>query len=204
MISADTYKTITTVSYGIYKNKGSKFISAAFPVSDEHGIKAILEGVRKEHHEARHHCYAYMLGKEMQNWRSNDDGEPSGTAGRPILGQIRSFGLTNVLIIVSRYFGETLLGTSGLINAYKSAAEAALLTAEIKDHIINESYELTYPYSAMNYVMKILKEENIIQTEHTFDLECRIRIQFRQSSSERILSRLSRIEGLKYIFLSVK
>ncbi|MCU0472866.1 MAG: YigZ family protein [Bacteroidales bacterium] len=204
MTSADTYKTIRLASSGVYKDKGSKFISAAYPVSEEPEIKAIIEEVRKEHHEARHHCYAYMLGKDMQTWRANDDGEPSGTAGRPILGQIRSFGLTNVLIVVSRYFGGTLLGVSGLINAYKSAAESALLNAEITDHIINESYDITYPYSAMNDVMKILKEENVIQADHTFDLECRIRIQFRKSSSEKILSRLSRIEGLKYTFQFVK
>lgn len=204
MTSADSYKTIMSISSGLYKDKGSKFISSAFPVSDEQEIKSILEEVRKEHHEARHHCYAYMLGKDMQVWRANDDGEPSGTAGRPILGQIKSFGLTNVLIIVSRYFGGTLLGVSGLINAYKSAAGSALSNAEITDHIINESYRITYPYSAMNDVMKILKEENVIQAEQTFELECRIRIQFRLSISKKILSRLSRIEGLKYEFQFAK
>jgi len=193
-----------SVSSGLYKDKGSKFISDAFPVSDEQEIKTILEAVRKEHHEARHHCFAYMLGKEMQIWRANDDGEPPGTAGRPILGQIRSFGLTNVLIVVSRYFGGTLLGVSGLINAYKSAAESALENAEITEYIIKETYEIIYPYSAMNDVMKILKEENIIQTDHAFNLECMLRIQFRLSSSEKILSRFSRIEGLKYKFLSVR
>jgi len=198
MASDDTYKTIRMVSSGLYKDKGSKFISAAYPVSEEQEIKAIIDEVRKEHHEARHHCYAYVLGKEMLIWRANDDGEPSGTAGRPILGQIRSFGLTNVLIIVSRYFGGTLLGVSGLINAYKSAAESALSQAVITDHIISEFYDIAYPYSAMNDVMKILKEENVNQAEHKFDLECRISIQFRLSSSEKILSRLSRIEGLKY------
>jgi uncharacterized YigZ family protein len=204
MISGDSYRTIRMVSSGLYKDKGSKFISAAYPVSEEPEIKAILEEVRKEHHEARHHCYAYILGKDKETWRANDDGEPSGTAGRPILGQIRSFGLTNVLIVVSRYFGGTLLGVSGLINAYKSAAEAALSNAEITDHVINGSYIITYPYSAMNDVMKILKEENVIQTDHTFDLECRIRIQFRLSSTEKILLRLSRIEGLKYELQSVR
>jgi uncharacterized YigZ family protein len=198
MISADTYKTILTGSSGLHKDKGSKFISAAYPVSTETEIKTILEEVRKEHHEARHHCYAYVLGKDKETWRANDDGEPSGTAGRPILGQIRSAGLTNVLIVVSRYFGGTLLGVSGLINAYKSAAESALSNAKITDHIIYGSYVITFPYSAMNDVMKVLKEENVIQTDHTFDLECMIRIQFRISSTDKILSRLSRIEGLKY------
>lgn len=198
MTSGDTYKTIMAVSSGLYKDKGSKFISAAFPVSEDQEIKPIIEEERKKHHEARHHCYAYVLGKDMLIWRANDDGEPSGTAGRPILGQIRSFGLTNILIVVSRYFGGTLLGVSGLIKAYRSAAESALSEAIITDHIINEFYDISYPYPSMNDVMKILKEENVIQTDHTFDLECRIRIQFRLSSSEKILSRLSRIEGLKY------
>ena len=167
-------------------------------------IKSILEGIRKEHHEARHHCYAYQLGQEENSWRANDDGEPSGTAGRPILGQIRSFGLTNVLIVVSRYFGGTLLGVSGLINAYRSAANDALGNAEIIDHIIQESYEITYPYASMNDVMKIIKEEDIAQSGHSFDLECRIVVRFRLSSREKILARFSRIEGLKYRFLTVQ
>lgn len=203
MSSADTYKTIKSVSNGLYKEKGSKFISAAFPVSDETEIKKIIEKTSKEHHEARHHCYAYMTGKDGMTWRANDDGEPSGTGGRPILGQIKSFGLTNVLIIVSRYFGGTLLGVSGLINAYRSAAESALSNAEIIDHIIHETYEITYPYQAMNDVMKILKEENINQSDQKFDLECRIVISFRSSGTGHILRRLSRVEGLCYRFISV-
>jgi uncharacterized YigZ family protein len=203
MVSADTYKTIISVSHGLYREKGSKFISAAFPVCDESEIKIIIDETRKEHHEARHHCYAYMTGREGLIWRANDDGEPSGTAGRPILGQIRSFGITNVLVIVSRYFGGTLLGVSGLINAYKSAAESALSNAEIIDHIIHETYEINYPYQAMNDVMKILKEEDVRQSDHQFDLECRIVISFRSSASDRILKRLSRIEGFRYSFRSV-
>jgi uncharacterized YigZ family protein len=204
MSENDTYKTIRSVSTGLYREKGSKFISAAWPVSDEQIIRSILEGIRKEHHEARHHCYAYQLGSREISWRANDDGEPSGTAGRPILGQIRSFGLTNVLIVVSRYFGGTLLGVSGLINAYRSAANDALGNAEIIDHIIQESYEITYPYASMNDVMKIIKEEDIAQSGHSFDLECRIVVRFRLSSREKILARFSRIEGLKYRFLTVQ
>jgi uncharacterized YigZ family protein len=204
MSENDTYKTIQSVSTGIYKEKGSKFISAAWPVSDEKVIKSILEGIRKEHHEARHHCYAYQLGPEGSSWRANDDGEPSGTAGRPILGQIRSFGLTNILIVVSRYFGGTLLGVSGLINAYRSAAKDALSNAEIIDHIIQESYEITFPYAAMNDTMKIIKEEDVAQSGHSFDLECRVTVSFRLSSREKILTRFSRIEGLKYRLLDVR
>ena len=204
MANPDIYKTIKGVSHGLYREKGSRFISVAFPVAGEPEIRSIIEGIRKEHHEARHHCYAYSLGNEGEIWRANDAGEPSGTAGRPILGQIRSFGLTNILVVVSRYFGGTLLGVSGLINAYKSAAESALSNAEIIDHIVHESYEIKYPYSAMNDVMKIIKDEDIIQTDHTFDLECRIILHFRLSARERIFSRFSRIEGLEYRFLEVK
>jgi len=204
MSENDTYKTIQSVSAGLYKEKGSRFVSAAWPVSDEKVIKTILEGIRKEHHEARHHCYAYQLGSEENSWRANDDGEPSGTAGRPILGQIRSFGLTNILIVVSRYFGGTLLGVSGLINAYRSAAKDALSNAEIIDHIIQETCEITFPYAEMNDVMKIIKEEDVSQAGHSFDLECRITVSFRLSSREKILARFSRIEGLKYRFPEVR
>jgi len=204
MPESDIYRTIKSVSSGLYKEKGSRFISAAFPVSEESEIKNIIETIRREHHEARHHCYAYLLGAKQEIWRANDDGEPSGTGGRPILGQIRSAELTNVLIVVSRYFGGTLLGVSGLINAYKAAAESALANADKIDHVINEFYEINYPYRVMNDVMKIIKEEDIGQSDHSFDLECRIKINFRLSARKKILARFSRIEDLKYNFLSVK
>jgi uncharacterized YigZ family protein len=204
MTISDSYKTIRSVSRGMYKEKGSKFVSEAHPAGSEPEIRLIIEAVKKNYHDAKHHCFAYLLGKEGDVWRINDDGEPSGTAGKPIMGQIRSFGLTNVLVIVSRYFGGTLLGVSGLINAYKSAAELALSNAEIIDHIIHDFYEITYPFSAMNDVMKIIKEEKINQTEHSFDLECRILIDFRSSAKEKIFARFSRIEGFDYKFLSSK
>jgi uncharacterized YigZ family protein len=204
MAANDTYKTIRSLSHGIYKEKGSRFIAEAWPVTEESEIKIIMENTRKEHHEARHHCYAYLLGQDGLMWRANDDGEPSGSAGRPILGQIKSHGLTNVLIIVSRYFGGTLLGVSGLINAYRSAASSALENAEIIDHIIQEYYEIIFPYSCMNDVMSVIKDENITKSEQFFDLECRIRLNFRFSASERILNRLSKINGLKYKFLITK
>jgi uncharacterized YigZ family protein len=197
MTSSDTFKTIRSVSGGLYKEKGSRFISAAYHVEDETEIKGIIEAIRKEQHEARHHCYAYIIGKDGLKWRANDDGEPSGTAGRPILGQIKSFGLTNVLIVVSRYFGGTLLGVSGLINAYKQAAESALGNSEIIDQIVYEYYEITFPFSALNDVMKIIKEEDIIQADHSFDLECIIKILVRGSIKEKVMSRFSRIDGMK-------
>jgi uncharacterized YigZ family protein len=202
MTATDTYRTIKSFSRGIYKEKGSKFVASAWPVKQEYEIKSILEETRKKHHEAKHHCYAYVLGQDMLTWRVNDDGEPSGTAGRPILGQIKSYGLTNLLIIVSRYFGGTLLGLSGLLNAYRKAAADALANAEIIDHIVLESYEISYPYSAMNDVMKIIKEENSEQSGHLFDLECKIIITCRSSVKEKIIKRFRRIEGLTYRFLS--
>lgn len=196
MDTQDTYKTIKKISYGLYREKGSKFIALASPVSDEHEVKRIIDEVKKEHHDAKHHCYAYVLGKDEDVWRINDDGEPSGTAGRPILGQIKSFGLTNILIIVTRYFGGKLLGVSGLTIAYKTAARSALENASFIERVLSERYELKYPYSAMQNVMTLLKEYDIEQSEHVFDLTCKIVIQVRLSLKEDLLSRLSRIDDL--------
>jgi len=198
MAADDTFRSVRSEASGLYKEKGSRFISIIYPVSSEAEIKEILENVRKEYHDARHHCYAYILGANQEAWRANDDGEPSGTAGKPILGQIRSAGLTNVIIVVIRYFGGTLLGVSGLINAYRTAAASAISNAEILVNIIHETLELNFPYTAMNDVMKMLKEENIIQSQHSFDLQCNMTISFRSSARERITSRLERIEGLTY------
>ncbi len=203
-MESDRYKTIKSLSEGVYKEKGSRFIAFANPVSDQEDIKPIIDKIHKEHHEARHHCYAYMLGSKRLTWRVNDDGEPSGSAGKPILGQINSFGLTNILIVVSRYFGGTLLGVSGLINAYRSASASSIRNSEIIECTIQEYYEITYPYISMNDVMKIFKEEDIGQSDQLFDLECRIKANFRVSAREKILSRLSRIDGLKYKFLETK
>jgi uncharacterized YigZ family protein len=203
-MESDTYKTINASAEGIYKEKGSRFVSIAIPVSNQEETKPLIDNIRKEHHLARHHCFAYMIGHERNIWRVNDDGEPSGTAGRPIMGQINSFGLTNLIIVVSRYFGGTLLGVSGLINAYRTAASSALESAEIVERTVQEYYEIRYPYISMNDVMRILKEENIGQTGQAFDLECRILLNFRLSAKEKILSRLSRIEGLKHRYLETK
>lgn len=203
-MESDSYKTIKAPSQGIYKDKGSRFLAFAYPVSDPEEIVPIIHEIRKEHHDARHHCYAYMTGQKRDIWRVNDDGEPSGTAGRPILGQINSFGLTNILIVVSRYFGGTLLGVSGLINAYRSAAASAIGNAEIIDCTLKDYYEISYPYLLMNDVMKILKEEEIGQSDQLFDTECHIRINFRASYTQKIINRLSRIEGLQYNYLETR
>jgi uncharacterized YigZ family protein len=198
----DTYLTVKAFSEGLYKEKGSRFISMVWPVANQEEIKSILEKVRKEHHSARHHCYAWMLGQNRENFRINDDGEPSGSAGKPILGQINAFQVTNILIVVVRYFGGKLLGVSGLINAYRSAAESALKNGEITEHWIQDYFALDFPYSCVNDVMKIIKEEDAGQSQQKFELRCQMTINFRTSSRDRILKALSRIEGLKYSHIS--
>ncbi len=200
----DSYKTISSVSEGLYKEKGSRFISVVFPVSHQSEIKPIIEKLRKEYHDARHQCYAWMIGADRANWRVNDDGEPSGTAGKPILGQINSAGLTNVLVVVIRYFGGTLLGVSGLINAYRSAAADAIKNADIVDRTLQDYYEIRFPYTVMNEVMRILKEENIGQSNQLFDTECNITVNFRISVKDKILARFSRIDGLVLKYIETK
>ena len=204
IMESDTYTTIKSPSQGIYKEKGSRFTAFTFPLTSAEEVKPIVDKIRKENHDAKHHCYAYMIGLERNIWRYNDDGEPSGTAGRPILGQINSFGLTNVLIVVSRHFGGTLLGVSGLINAYKTAAASAIENSEIIERTLQDFYKVTFSYVAINDVMKILKEENVSQSDQLFDLDCSIKINFRASSKERILNRLSRIEGLKLEYIETR
>lgn len=196
MESSDTYRTILGESRGIFRDKGSKFISIARPVRNDAEIRLSIDELRKEFHDARHHSYAYALGRNGESWRANDDGEPSGTAGKPILGQIRSFGITHVLVVVPRYFGGTLLGTSGLINAYKTAAESALSNAVIIEHNIMQSCRLLFRYEALNDVMKLIKDESVEQVSHRFDVDCSIDLLLRLSATDRILKRLSRIEGV--------
>ncbi len=200
-METDTYLSIRSFSQGLYKDKGSRFISLAWPVADQEVIKDIIARVRKEHHSARHCCYAWILGHERDNFRVNDDGEPSGSAGKPIMGQINAFRLTNILIVVVRYFGGKLLGISGLINAYRSAAESAILNAEITEHRVMDHYRISFPYSSINDVMKIIKDEEADQSDQSFDLECRMRISFRISQRDRILASLDRISNLKYIHI---
>jgi uncharacterized YigZ family protein len=203
-MESDSYRTIRKNSQGIYKDKGSRFVSFACPVSEKDLIKEIIDNLRKEYHDARHHCYAYMIGLERSVWRVNDDSEPSGTAGRPILGQINSHELTNILIVVVRYFGGTLLGVPGLINAYRSAADDAISNAEIIECTVKDYFQIFFPYTGLNDIMRILKEENVDQTDQLFDLECSIRISVRSKTSEKLIGRLSRIEGLHQRFLERK
>ena len=197
----DTYKTISKPAEGLFKDKGSKFISFAYPVISEDQIREIILTLKKEHYSARHHCYAWRLGHEKLLFRSNDDGEPSSTAGKPILGQIQSYDLTNILIVVVRYFGGTLLGVSGLINAYKNAALDAINQSEIIEEIVEHKLLIEFGYGVMNDVMKVFKDEKLPQIESVFDLECRISTQIRISELKRITDVLKKIEGLKLIFI---
>jgi uncharacterized YigZ family protein len=196
----DTYKTISRPAEGLFKDRGSKFISFAYPVSSEEEIREIVLSLKKEHHSARHHCYAWRLGHEKLLFRANDDGEPSSTAGKPILGQIQSHDLTNILIVVVRYFGGTLLGVSGLINAYKNAAMDAINQAEIVEEIVEQKLLIEFGYGVMNDVMKVFKEEKLPQIESVFDLDSRISTLIRLSELNRITDSLQQIEGLKLIF----
>ena len=157
----DTFLTIKSVSEGIFKDKGSKFLSFAFPVETVDEVKTIVQQKRTEFYDARHVCYAYMLGAERATFRAVDDGEPSSTAGRPILGQINSCQLTNVLVIVVRYFGGILLGTSGLINAYKEAAAAAIENAQIEEKIVKSAIQVTFKYPQLNDIMRVVKEQDL-------------------------------------------
>ena len=183
----DTYKTIASTSTGEFKDKGSKFIACTTPLSSEADFPIFLEKIKKEHPKARHHCYAWRLGMDGNSYRANDDGEPSGTAGRPILGQIDSFGLTNVGVVVVRYFGGTLLGTSGLIAAYKESTAEAFRKALIIDKIIEDVFEIKFEYDKMPDVMNALKRLTINVLSREFNERGVINIGIRQSESEQTI-----------------
>lgn len=193
---SDTFRTIASSSEGSYKEKGSKFLSFAFPVKNVDEINQILAQYRKQYYDARHICYAYMLGNAKNEWRANDDGEPSGTAGRPILGQINSFELTNVLVIVVRYFGGILLGTGGLITAYKEASRDALEQASIVEQTIDEIISIEFDYLLMNEVMRIVKEMSLHILDQSFDNMCAMKLAIRQSDAEKLKSKLENIIGV--------
>lgn len=201
MLFEDTYLTIDKASEGLFKDKGSKFLAYAFPVSNEEAVKIHLAELRKLHPSARHHCYAFRLGANKQAFRANDDGEPSNTAGKPILGQIQSKDLTNILIVVVRYFGGTLLGVSGLINAYKLAAADAITNAKIIERTVDEVYELTFDYLQMNDVMKIIKDEGLRILSQNFELSCALTFSVRKSNSTKVYDMFSKISNLEIKFL---
>jgi len=193
----DTYRTIAANSRLIYKEKNSKFISLAIPVNTEIEVNRRLRAIKKEFHDANHHCYAYRLGYDKNIYRYNDDGEPSGTAGKSIFGQILSFDLTNLLIVVVRYFGGTKLGVSGLINAYKTAARNLLTDSIIITKTIDETYNIAFDYENMNLVMKILKDNDIKPLDSNFENSCYVRISVRKTLTEKLKNKLSNIKSLK-------
>jgi len=194
MSEPDIYRTIKQRSEGIYRDRGSKFLAFAFPVYTTEEIKKALADLRKEYHDARHHCYAYRLGAAKDIYRSNDDGEPSGSAGNPILGQIRSNDLSNILIVVVRYFGGTLLGVGGLINAYRTAASNAIQDAIIITAAEQDQMEITFSYAMMNKIMKIIRDEGMKILEEEFTETCRIKALIRTSRTANVLNRLSLVE----------
>ena len=192
MLFEDTYKTIEQAVEGTFKDKGSKFIAFAYPVTSETEVKPYLVKLRAEHTKANHFCYAYRLTPDKSVFRVNDDGEPSGTAGRPILNAMLSAGITNTLIVVVRYFGGTLLGVPGLINAYKSAAAEAITTAAVIEKTVNDIYEIKFDYLIMNEVMRLIKEEQLTVLEQFFDNDCSIRFEVRKSQLNRVLERIQK------------
>ena len=189
----DEFKTIKTGGEGYYTDKRSKFLAFAHHVSSVDEIKDLLAGYRKKYYDARHVCYAYMLGPERTDFRANDDGEPSSTAGKPILGQINSHELTDILIVVVRYYGGVNLGTSGLIVAYREAAADAIAHAEIETRQIEEVITYTFAYPLMNEVMRIVKEMQPRIISQTYDNTCEIRLSIRKSEAEQLRNRLSKL-----------
>ena len=199
---ADGFKTIASSSKGLFKDKGSKFLAFAFPVNNENEISQILESIRKEYHDARHHCYAWMLGEKKEHYRVNDDGEPSNSAGKPILGQIQSKELSNILIVVVRYFGGTLLGIGGLMQAYKTAAKEALESATIIDKYIHKIYLVQFKYEEMNSVMKVLKDMRLDHFEHIFELDCSLKVRVKRSVHEKFEKLFELNENIRIDFIS--
>jgi uncharacterized YigZ family protein len=197
MLFDDTYRTIAAPAEGLFKDRGSRFLAFAFPVTTEEEVKTHLERLRKEHFGANHHCYAWRLGADKQRFRANDDGEPSGTAGRPILGQLQSFDLTNVVVIVVRYFGGTLLGAVGLVQAYKQSAAEALKAATIIEQHITEVYTLHFSYEVMNAVMKLLKDFEAEQRAQVFELNCSLEFSVRMRDADALCDALKKLSSVE-------
>jgi len=196
MASDDHYYTIEKAAEGTFRDKGSRFIGYAYPIDAEAEIKDILGDLRASHPKARHFCWAYRLGPDKNVYRLNDDGEPGGSAGRPILNTILSAGLTNIFVVVVRYFGGTLLGVPGLINAYKTATTEALDNSITVERTINDVYQLSFSYNSTNSVMKIIKEEHLKILDQRFDMESELRVEIPQGRASGILARLNDISGV--------
>lgn len=196
MDTDDSYKTIAAIAEGTYSEKRSKFLAFAIPVTSVEEVKAHVADYQKRYYDARHACYAYMLGAERTEFRANDNGEPSGTAGKPILGQINSYGLTNILIIVIRYFGGIKLGTSGLIVAYRQAAIEALENAQIIEKTVDDDITFTYEFPMMNAVMKIVKDLNPQIIAQGYDTDCTMTLRIRRGLMPQLRERLMKVDTL--------
>ena len=197
----DTYQTIDEPAEGIFRDKGSKFIAYAYPFKDENKVKDIISALKSLHPKARHHCWAYRLTPDRSVFRINDDGEPSGTAGRPILNVLLSMDVTNILVVVVRYFGGTLLGVPGLINAYKTATQEALATAEIVEKTVNDVYDIQFDYLQMNDVMRIVKETDVEVLSQDFDTNCKITFEIRKLQVNEVIGRMEKLEGVTINYL---
>lgn len=194
----DTYKTINAPSKEtLFKEKGSKFLGYAFPVVNEKDVHTLLTTIKQQHRSARHWCYAYQIGTEKKVFRANDDGEPSNSAGTPIYGQIQSFGLTNVLVIVVRYFGGVKLGVGGLVQAYKTTAQTTLKSCTIIEKTINVSYLILFEYKEMNKVMRVIKEKGLTITDQVLELTCAISISVRKSNAEQVYHKFNGLYGVE-------
>ena len=187
MAAKDTYKSIEAPSEGLFKDLGSRFIARAYPVESEAEVRDIVAAIRKEYHDARHHCFAYRLGLEGEPWRAADDGEPAGSAGRPILGQIDSAGLSDILVVVIRYFGGIKLGIPGLIRAYKTSTADAIAQARVVEKVAGRWYGLRFPYASLPAVMKIVKDLDLPQRGQSFLEECTLEVRVRRSLEEKFL-----------------
>ncbi len=196
MLFDDTYRTILLPSEGGFKDKGSKFLAFASPITAEADIKSILTQLKAEHPKANHHCWAMRLTPDRSVFKLNDDGEPSGTAGRPILNTLLSYDVTNILVVVIRYFGGTLLGVPGLINAYKQATEDALKQANIISKTVNDIYSIRFNYLQMNDIMRLVKEENIDMLHQQFDNDCTLQVSIRKIKVNAFLAKLNTIESV--------
>ena len=197
MLFDDTYLTIKAAAEGVFRDRGSKFLAFAYPITSDAEIKDIITRLRAEHPKANHHCWAMRLGTDRSVFRINDDGEPSGTAGRPILNVLLSRDVTNVLVVVVRYFGGTLLGVPGLINAYKQAAMDALNNAAIIDKLVQDVYTLQFAHEQMNDVMRLVKENSLSVLSQQFDNLCTLQISIRKTKVNEVLGKLEKLQGVK-------
>lgn len=198
-LASDTFLTLAGESNGLFKDRNSKFLYYAFPVRSEEEVKERQAELKKKYYDARHHCYAFVIGRDGDFFRASDDGEPNHTAGDPILGQIRSHNLTNTLIIVVRYFGGTKLGVSGLINAYKTSASMAIEENEIIEEQVKERVSIHFPYPVMNDVMKLVKQYELEILDQEMTLDCKMTVEFREKLKETVLETLEDIQDLRIL-----